>query len=111
MDSDPPAESATDRSALRWSDTGRGRAETDAPDCGDSRIEDSRDDAKRPVTDERDVERLEAELERKEEQLRYVTEQYEDLLAEKNRRLADDDPGRRRTTLRSRLARLLSGFR
>ncbi|WP_144923061.1 V-type ATPase 116kDa subunit family protein [Halorubrum salsamenti] len=67
------------------------------------------------VADSREIERLEAEIERKEEQLRCVTRRYEDLIAEKNRKLADasdaDSDSDRRTTLRSRLTRLLHSLR
>ncbi|PAU83222.1 hypothetical protein CK500_10490 [Halorubrum salipaludis] len=111
MASDPPAESATERPALRWSDSG-GSAAAGAEARGDDRTEGPRDAERAVADDDRDVERLEAELERKEEQLRYVTEQYEELLAEKNERLADDgDDDRGRTTLRSRLAGYLPDLR
>lgn len=61
----------------------------------------------------RDIERLEAELERKERQLRRVTDRYELLLREKNRQLADRDestPGREtEPTLRSVIAQYVRG--
>ncbi|MFO8115912.1 MAG: hypothetical protein R6U01_11260 [Halorubrum sp.] len=123
MDSDVPAESPTDRSASRLADETVVRAAPSGPsDAAERRTEKRRDDdfGERAVADRREVERLEAELERKEEQLRCVTERYEHLLAEKNRKLADasgsdasdgDSVSDRRTTLRARLARFLSSLR
>lgn len=123
MDTDVPAESLTDRSASRRTDETVVRAAPDRPsDAAERRTEGRRDgdSGERAVADGREVERLEAELERKEEQLRCVTERYEHLLAEKNRELADasdedasdaDSVSDRRTTLRARLARFLSSLR
>ncbi|WP_435074677.1 hypothetical protein [Halorubrum sp. HHNYT27] len=69
----------------------------------------------RSAADRREIERLNAELERKEEQLRCVTEQYELLLAEKNRKLANASDAStgpdRRTTRRSRLVQFISSLR
>jgi|AntRauTorckE6833_2_1112554.scaffolds.fasta_scaffold10548_2 uncharacterized small protein (DUF1192 family) len=123
MDSEVPAESLADRSASRRTDETVVRAAPNRPsDAAERRAKGRRDTdfGERAVADGREVERLEAELERKEEQLRCVTERYERLLAEKNRKLADasasdaadgDSVSDRRTTLRSRLARFLSSLR
>lgn len=117
MDFDVPAESPADRSELRRTDEAVVQTASDRPSDPDSRPEGRRENdfEEREVAHRREIERLEAEIERKEERLRCVTERYENLLAEKNRKLADesgsDSDADRRTTLRSRLARFLRSLR
>ena len=128
MDSDIPAKSPADWSKSRPTDETVIRTAPDRPgDAVDRRTEGRRDDdfGERAVADRRKIERLEAEIDRKEEQLQCVTEQYERLLAEKNRKLADasdadasdadasdaDSLSDHRTTLRSRFVQLLSSLR
>ncbi|WP_123619387.1 hypothetical protein [Halorubrum sp. CSM-61] len=118
MDFEVPAESPTDRFESRRTDETVVRTAPDRPNGGGERRPEGQSDddlEERTTAQRREIRRLEAEVERKDEQLRRVTEQYEDLLEEKNRKLAEasdaDDDSDRRTTLRSRLAEFLPSLR
>lgn len=115
MISELPVESVNGQSEWDWNERRTVREPPHSADDSPGRrsIETRSDHAERTGVLRREVERLEAELEQKEQQLRHVTEQYELLLAEKNRQLADrDDPGSERdqeSTLRSVISRHLTG--
>ncbi len=115
MISELPVESVSGQSEWGWNEQRTAREPSDPPDGGAGcRPTGTRSGpSDRTGVSRREVERLEAELEQKEQQLRHVTERYELLLAEKNRQLADrDDPGSERdqeSTLRSVISRYLPG--
>lgn len=71
---------------------------------------DRNDSSEEAVTSRREVEKLEAELERKEQQLQHVTEQYELLLDEKNRQLADRSGSGAEGKLRSTFCSVISRY-
>ena len=115
MISELPVESVNGQSEWDWNERRTARKPSNPPDRSvNSHSARTRGGpADRTRVSRREVERLEAELEQKEQQLRHVTEQYELLLAEKNRQLtARDDSGSEsdlEAALRSIISRYLVG--
>jgi len=118
MISELPIESVHGRSEWNWNERRAARETSRAPDSGTDRRRkrcDKGGSSDRAAATRREIERLEAELERKEQQLRRVTERYELLLEEKNKQLAKRDGSecerKPRSTVRSVVVRYVSGRR
>ena len=95
MSSNRPVGSVTDREGWEWNKrraerTSKGRfgGASDRPPNGSQR----RTPPERDAASQREIKRVEAELERTEERLQSVIDRYERLLEEKNQQLADRTP-------------------
>jgi len=105
MISQLPVETMNGRSEWDWNDRQVSRGSSDPSDGTDKD-----DSSEAAVAPRHEVQQLETELERKEQQLRNVTEQYELLLEEKNRQLADRNESRSERELRSTFRSVISRY-
>ncbi|WP_418286550.1 hypothetical protein [Halorubrum sp. DTA46] len=118
MISDLPVESVNGQSEWAWNErhstdsSPRSRSTQRAPARRPGRT-DSDGSLEEQTAAQQEIRRLEAELDRKEQHLQHVIEQYEQLLEEKNRRIADrersESESARLSTFRSVLRRYVAG--